>query len=114
MERVISPNFGGGSPTTGAWQLVWFGWHRCQPAWMGLCCDAQHRLAPSSTMGRRGTALGMTGVSLLFVRRGGKCSPASQLVFWSPAFTFSHVFLGEPELLLVVVLFCKSPSSLAD
>lgn len=59
-------------------------------------------------------ACGVSDVNALLMSKGGKYSPSSQLVFQSPALTFPGMFLGEPELLLVVVLFCKRTSSLAD
>lgn len=57
---------------------------------------------------------GMSDVNVLLMSKGGKYSPSSQLFFRSPAFTFPGMLLREPELLLVVVLFCKRTSSLAD
>lgn len=51
---------------------------------------------------------GVSDVNVLLMSKGGKCSLSSRLVFQSPAFTSPDMFLGEPELLLVVVLFCKS------
>lgn len=102
------------APQRGAFQLLQLVLHdmRCFCATVQPC-SAQ--ICSELTCGPwHGAPLAMTDVNILLMSRGGKYSPSSQLLFWSPAFTFPDTFLGEPELLLVVVLFCKSMSSLAD
>lgn len=122
IERdvVISPNFGWGISTNRSFPasavsrvLRWGAFAPPSSPAQPALCSAQM----CSELARgpcHGAPLSMTDVNILLMSRGGKNSPSSQLVFWSPAFTFPDMFLGEPELLLVVVLFCKSMSSLAD
>lgn len=79
-----------------------------QPLWPALRSLAQRFLMDLDTV-----PCGVRDVNVLLMSKGRKHSPSSQLVFQPPAFTFPGLFLGEPELLLVVVLFCKRRSTLA-